>query len=320
MSPFSFDAVAFPRQSHRHRHRLYHTQRMILGFPQRGMMRGFGETAFQDLPRTQDGTAIAPLSRRASPTRKYARGNPGKEVVSEGLVDSGSRRRIIQKAVTAIIEVGSQSGCKEVQMKKLAVVVMMTAIATFTPAAMASAQGGWGAIQGTYAMTAVGNCLHTWSSPSPPFYSGLYGASNMVQGFFQFSKDGTGTAWGENWPIVPPPGPSVLGVGHGAFSFNFTYHVTDEGAITVGMMPGSFAGTNLVNGATFISDNCGGLCTMSGMVSSDHKTMTLATQASPDGSQIQGYTFTNGPTPINGKTMYANCSIARTLFRVTKAE
>ncbi len=206
-------------------------------------------------------------------------------------------------------------------MRKLVVLAMMIAVAMFTAAATASAgEHGWGALHGTYAMTAAGNCLHTWSSPPPPFYSGPYGASNMVQGFFQFNSDGTGRAWGQNWPIVPPPGPAPLAVGHGSFSFDFSYEITEEGALTVGMAPGSFEGTNLINGATFVSDNCGDLCRMVGRLSSDHKTMTLVTEASPDWSRVQGYTFTSGPPAINGKTMYANCSIARTLFRVSQAE
>jgi hypothetical protein len=209
-------------------------------------------------------------------------------------------------------------------MRKLGVLMIPALAMLLAPAMVSAEQDGWGAIHGTYAMTAVGNCLHTWN-PWPPFVSAPYGASNMVQGFFEFNSDGTGTAWGENWPITPPPAPAILAVGHGAFSFHFEYKVTHEGAVTVWMTPGSFAGTNLVNGATFTSDNCGSSepdkgCKMSGMVSRDHKTMTLATQASPDGSQQQGYTFGSAPPPIIGKTMYANCSIARTLFRVKEVE
>ena len=80
------------------------------------------------------------------------------------------------------------------------------------------------------------------------------------------------------------------------------------------MKPGSFKGKNLVNMVEFTSDNCGkgenDRCTLFGMVSSDYKTMSLATPVSPDGSHAQGYLFPNG------KTFYANCSITRTLFRV----
>jgi len=134
----------------------------------------------------------------------------------------------------------------------------------------------------------------------------------MVQGFFRFESDGTGKAWGNNYPITPPPAPPVCG--NGEFSFDFTYKVTYDGAITVWMTPGSMKGKNLVNGVTFTSDNCGTAegdrCTLFGMVSSDHKTMSLATAVSPDGSHAQGYKFPNG------KTFYANCSVARILFRM----
>lgn len=197
-------------------------------------------------------------------------------------------------------------------MKKLAVVGMI-AIATFMAATMASAQG-WGAIKGTYAMSATANCLHWWSDAP----TAIWGASNMVQGFVRFESDGTGTAWGNNWPITPPQPPVTPVCGNGEFSFDFTYTVTNEGAITVWMTPGTFYGKNLVANVTFKSDNCGpgadDRCTLFGMISSDHKTMSLATAASPDGSHAQGYLMPNG------KTFYANCSIARILFRVGDLE
>ncbi len=180
-------------------------------------------------------------------------------------------------------------------------------------AVTASAQEtGWGAIQGTYAMSATANCLHWWSDAP----TAIWGASNMIQGFLRFESDGKGTAWGNNWPITPPPATPVCG--NGEFSWDFTYRVTTEGAITVWIKPGTFYGKNLVNGVTFTSDNCGtgadDRCTLFGMVSSDHKTMSLATPASPDGSHAQGYIFPNG------KTFYANCSIARILFRAGDLE
>ena len=196
-------------------------------------------------------------------------------------------------------------------MKKLAVFLMIPALAMLMVPALASADGHhhWGGIHGDYAMSATGNCLHWWNDAP----TAVWGASNMVQGFFRFQRDETGTVWGNNYPITPPPATPVCG--NGEFSFDFTYRVTHEGAITVWMKPGSFQGKNLVNGLTFTSDNCGtgegNRCTLFGMVSSDYKTMSLATPVSPDGSHAQGYFF-----PLLNKTFYANCSIARILFRV----
>lgn len=198
-------------------------------------------------------------------------------------------------------------------MKKLTVLVMIPALTILLAVAMTSAGGDywhhkWG-IRGDYAMTATGNCLHWWSDAP----SIIFGASNMVQGFFRFERDGTGTVWGNNSPITPPPATPVCG--NGEFSWDFTYKVTHEGAITVWMTPGSFKGKNLVNNVAFTSDNCGtdgdDRCTLFGMISSDHKTMSLATFGSPDGSHAQGFKFPNG------KTFYANCSYARILFRVS---
>jgi hypothetical protein len=110
-----------------------------------------------------------------------------------------------------------------------------------------------------------------------------------------------------------------VGCGNGEFSWDFTYKVTHDGAITVWMKPGSFKGKNLVNGWEFVSDNCGtgenDRCTLFGMVSSDHEAMSLATGASPDGSNAQGFTFVTGPR--ENQTFYANCSYARILFRAS---
>jgi hypothetical protein len=194
-------------------------------------------------------------------------------------------------------------------MKKLAVFLMIPVLALLTAStAPAFYFHHWGGIHGTYAMSATGNCLHWWSNAPDT----VWGASNMVQGFFQFEPDGTGKAWGNNYPITPPPSTPICG--NGEFSFNFTYKVTYEGAITVWMTPGSMKGKNLVNGVSFTSDNCGtdegDRCTLFGMISSDHKTMSLATAGSPDGSHAQGYKFPNG------NTFYANCSVARILFRM----
>jgi|WetSurMetagenome_2_1015567.scaffolds.fasta_scaffold32464_2 hypothetical protein len=220
-------------------------------------------------------------------------------------------------------------------MRKLAVLVMIPALMLLAAStASAFLFHHWGGIQGVYAMTATGNCLHTWTG-SPPWggNNAPYAASNMVQGFFQFRSDGTGTAWGENWPITPPtpttPGPPVA-PGDGKFYFEFKYEITHEGAITVWMITESFLGTNNVNGFTFGSNDCAdavkGSCTMSGMVSRDHKTMTLATKAMVPvvtggvvtgyAPYTQAYTFLTGA--LAGKTMNATCSTARTLFWVNE--
>ncbi len=210
-------------------------------------------------------------------------------------------------------------------MKKLASVVMMMAIATLM-AAMASADGHhWRdnhhsrRIQGVYALSATGTCLNSWLAPivdgSMP--EDVWGASNMVQGFFTFERDGTGNATGNNYPMIPPPAPRDndspfvfprVGVFRGAFSFDFTYQVTHDGAITVWVTPGTFKGRNPVTGAIiFTGDNCGAdKCAFFGMVSSDDKTLTLASW------NPQAYTYLP-----SGPTQYTICHMARILIRVS---
>ncbi len=147
-------------------------------------------------------------------------------------------------------------------MKKLAVVVMIIALATFM-AAMASADGNhyWRGIHGDYAMTGTGNCL--WSPnpftpidppTSPPedmtdlmtayradlTYSGHF----SVQGLLVFRVDGTGSAEFTHFGIGAPP---VLGAPTGTFGVSaslkfhlaFEYHVNSDGTITIAATFGS---------------------------------------------------------------------------------
>jgi hypothetical protein len=118
-------------------------------------------------------------------------------VVSYGLIVSGPRRLILQKGGTACSEAASKSSWKEVYMKKLAVVVMMTAVATFMPAAMASAEHhDWWGIHGEYAMIAAGSCLHSTlgfnTDLTPKTGSVVWGAPVMTEGIWTFEHDGTG--------------------------------------------------------------------------------------------------------------------------------
>ena len=208
-------------------------------------------------------------------------------------------------------------------MRKLAVLMMMPAL-VFMVVAMASAEDNHpGGIHGDYAMSAVGSCLHSYKgfTGAIPGFTGIpddvWGGSNMAQAIWTFERNGTGKVEGTNYPTFPPPAPinplpptQGVGVGKGTFSFDFTYHVTHDGAITVWVGP--LKGTNLVNGVTFETDCVDAPCLLHGMVSSDHKTMTLASENEyrtytlfrPDGSQL----------PF---TLYAICNYGRVLIRVS---
>ncbi len=183
-------------------------------------------------------------------------------------------------------------------MKKLAVVVMMIAIATFMAAPMASANDhDWWDIHGKYAMIAAGACLHsTLGFETPPagsvntdlvpkFGSLVWGAPVMTQGIWTFEGDGTGVAALTNNILTLPPGnppATPFGAGHTFFpEIHFTYEVTPDGEITVQLGPLPL--------------------NMAGMISMDHKTLTLGSAG-----QIQ---------PVGGA--YAICNVDRVLIRVS---
>jgi hypothetical protein len=180
-------------------------------------------------------------------------------------------------------------------MKRLALVVMVIA-ATFVTVAMASAQDGWGAVQGTYGLIAPGSCLHSiggFKSTQPPFVpnadSHVWGATTLALGTVTFKADGTGTVSGTNYIIDFPPGgpnPPLFdspAARQAPFALSFRYDV-ENGAITV-----TFS-NNIV---------------AAGSISQDHKTITLVSA-----NQVQ-------PFVVNG-TQYGSvvCDTGRTLIRM----
>lgn len=160
-------------------------------------------------------------------------------------------------------------------MKKLAVVVMIIAIASFMAVPMASADDHhtWG-LHGDYAMIATGSCLHSTqgftnqSEPNtPPAWvpqsnSVVWGATTMAQATWTFKSDGTGAVLGTNYVIDFPPNGSPSPPFYNApvarqnpIGFSFGYTLTPDGGIEV----------KLPNGFVLAV----------GMISLDHKTITL---------------------------------------------
>ena len=148
-------------------------------------------------------------------------------------------------------------------MKKLAAVVMMIAVTTFMGATVsADDHNGW-AIDGEYAVIGTGTCLHSTlgfnADLTPITGSVVWGAPIMWQGIWTFERNGTAVASLTNNIITLPPGdplgnpPTPPGARPVHFSFPFTYQVTPDGEITVPF----------------------GQMTLIGMVSMDHKTLTL---------------------------------------------
>ncbi len=199
-------------------------------------------------------------------------------------------------------------------MKKLAVVVMMTAIATFMATAIASAGAdkGWDNIHGQYAVIATGACLHSTGGfdnvnpnpAAPPIWtpaagSEVWGAPVMAYATYTFERDGTGASSVTNNIITLPPGDPILFANYQHFvgarqvppaltPTPFTYKVAPDGVLTVWQGP----------------------LTLTGMVSTNHKTLTLA-----NGDQVQPYL--QSATHPNSSAI---CNVGRVLIRVDEDE
>ena len=134
-------------------------------------------------------------------------------------------------------------------MKKLAVFVVIGAIATFIAAAIASAgDKHWKTLHGEYASTGTSTCLTsdlgftTILTPLPN--SKVFLNSHSELGVMTFNRDGTGTLQTKAVFMVPPPaagapGPSVAIAGSFISSLQFTCNITDDGTITTELVPGT---------------------------------------------------------------------------------
>jgi hypothetical protein len=208
-------------------------------------------------------------------------------------------------------------------MKKLGVLVMMIAIATFMAAPMASADGhghhSWG-IQGEYAMTGPGSCLYS-RVPFNDKHQALdptnsWIASKLTEGTWTFERHGKGKAQYTLYGIAAPqPAFNNIGVGDSdAVSFEFTYTVMDDGTITGELVPGTYVDTFLTgpsagNGWWSTFDKL----SFFGMVSRDHKTLTLNSA-----NEIQTATIFFSST--SSRLLYEICNYGRTLIRVDEDE
>jgi hypothetical protein len=131
--------------------------------------------------------------------------------------------------------------------RKLAVLVIITVIATFVMAATVTAdQPGHRAIRGQYAGTGGGTCL-----VAPFGFNNLVpigGAYDLmtfsIEAVFTFKRDGTGNVE-RTCPVVnhtgPPWAPYPFG-GNSKDSWDFTYAIEPDGSITLTQVPGSHSG------------------------------------------------------------------------------
>lgn len=194
--------------------------------------------------------------------------------------------------------------------KKLAVFVIITAIVTFISVAMASA-GNNNPVTGEYAVTAGMSCIYTPSGFNPnltPVTAAVGSNSITLQGIFTFNRNGTGSFDSTGVEINPPPalkGPAHANAFH--FSFTFTYDVADDDTITIAADENSFQvtyDTGPITGVTFTADTY----SLSGMVSADHKTLTLG----PPTTIIQTLTFQLPPPAVLVLKMICNGSYVLT--------
>ncbi len=183
-------------------------------------------------------------------------------------------------------------------MKRLAVSMMVPALAIFMVVVMASAQDtGWGAIHGTYELIATGNCMHSTTdfgfsgagtagspytaNPGPTHYISTY----FGEGTWVFQSDGSGTMEVTQSCILPdqaqqkliPSAPLTME------TIPFTYQFLDDKRIKV-----------TIGFPVYLE--------LFGRVSRDHKTMTL-------NSTMQKQV-------VAGAYPYQVCNIGRVLIRV----
>ncbi len=194
--------------------------------------------------------------------------------------------------------------------EKLAVIVMIAAMAMFMTVATASADDNkWKAFHGEYAASNVGNCLLTpfgfdpdKLTPNGPS-SYIYNNAVTAQNIWTFNADGTGMVQGRQVGMLFAPNSPFAGSTE--FSWQFSYDITDDGTITTALIPGTYEAKHLTGaskGLTYTIDKFSD----SGMVSEDHKTITLGTPT----TEVMTY------TDSTGLVLYGICGFTRVLTRV----
>jgi hypothetical protein len=146
-------------------------------------------------------------------------------------------------------------------MKKLAVLMMIPALAMFMVPALASANWDyWWGIQGNWEMVASGSCLHssngfdlipatTTPTTQAEYYAPkaggfVWAATTFAEATWTFERDGSGAVSGWNYVIDFPPGrPVPIGtppvstqtpnVRKNPIAFKFHYSVAGNGDIVV---------------------------------------------------------------------------------------
>ena len=186
--------------------------------------------------------------------------------------------------------------------KNLAVFVIMAALTISTGLGMASADNNAN-VTGEYAFGGRVNYIVTpLVFPFDPITlvpinpSSVTSNSINCQGIFTFKRDGTGRFDSTGVLLALPPQvlPAIPHANAFTWSFTFTYDVADDDTITIDADENTFH-------VTFATGPGGGVVSftadkypLSGMVSADHKTMTLGSPT----TFIQTLTFQPPPIPV----------------------
>lgn len=181
----------------------------------------------------------------------------------------------------------------EKSMKKLAVFVMMAAIAIFIAAAAASAfdhdrDGHHKGIIGEYGFSVSNNCTSTpagnWQSSTSSLGKVIdpalvWSNNGHANGVITFKHDGRGMV--DGYAVQTPPSSTVpppWGAAYFHVTYPFTYTVTADGEITIKADSDAYKQeqisfvTDMPNGAVYTRDKF----SLTGWVSANHKTITLA--------------------------------------------
>ncbi len=207
--------------------------------------------------------------------------------MSYGLNELGRGKIIVQEQISKFLK-ESLKGVSTMKgsMKKLAVFVIVAAIAMFMAVGTASAVFHH-SIQGDYAVTGTGTCLIAPFGFNPDFTpvngAGIVSITGARQGIFTFKKDGTGSVTGDtsniNLSYVGPNGPVPPSTSTSSFSYDLTYTVTGDGIVTITQVPGTYfvtftSGPN--NGLIYQTEGV----SFKGTITTDNKIITLITEVS----------------------------------------
>jgi len=205
-------------------------------------------------------------------------------------------------------------------LKKLTVFMTIAAMTIFVVAATASAGDRPGkTIHGVYGWTGPLYCIFTPDGfnengiPNNP--QSLLSSSATVQGTITFNHDGTGkvlfTGVGINPPVNPPPPNYFAGAGLYEASYEHTYNIASNGAITIDAKLNTYVQNFLTGpnkGAVLYID----IWPLTGWISVDHKTITIA---GPEPTVTTNTIVLPFP-PGFSLTSYSICNASFTLVRI----